>query len=100
VGERAAGTPSPFESSPLWTRACDRMTSWILSNRQWYLVRPNNRSPVSLHVILDPLEPFDACTIGNGRRVALYEAVAHPQRQSSVSCFESTPLGLPGTQTK
>ena len=50
--------------------ACDPMTSWILSNRQWYLVRPKNRSPVSLHVILDPLEPFDACTIGNGRRVS------------------------------
>ncbi len=52
--------------------ACDPMTSWILSNRQWYLVRPKNRSPVSLHVILDPLEPFDACTIGNGRRVSHY----------------------------
>jgi len=52
--------------------ACDPMTSWILSNRQWYLVRAKNRSPVSLHVILDPLEPFDACTIGNGRRVSHY----------------------------
>ncbi len=52
--------------------AYDPMTSWILSNRQWYLVRPKNRSPVSLYVILDPLEPFDACTIGNGRRVSHY----------------------------
>ena len=46
--------------------ASDPMTSWILSNRQWYLVRPKNRSPISLHVILDPLEPYDVCTIGNG----------------------------------